>query len=107
MSSSAGAGCAPDFAVLDRGGVIDGTSDRPGAAFFRNMLDRASGNRSKSALHGYGRNEFVPCGRPARSSERAAPVAGRVPRICRPLIQSGICLVILAIGSYEMHQTRA
>lgn len=26
----------------------------------RNMLDRASGNHSKSALHGYGQNEFVP-----------------------------------------------
>ena len=47
---------------IDCGGVIDGTSsvDQLRAAIFRHMLDCASGNRSKSELHGYGQNEFVP-----------------------------------------------
>ncbi|WP_174912671.1 UxaA family hydrolase [Burkholderia diffusa] len=47
---------------IDCGGVIDGTSsvDQLGAAIFQHMLDCASGNRSKSELHGYGQNEFVP-----------------------------------------------
>ncbi|WP_442794138.1 UxaA family hydrolase [Paraburkholderia sp. HD33-4] len=44
------------------GGVIDGTAtiDQLGEAIFRRMLDCASGAASKSELHGYGQNEFVP-----------------------------------------------
>ncbi|RQR32760.1 altronate dehydratase [Burkholderia sp. Bp9143] len=47
---------------IDCGGVIDGKSsvDALGAEIFRAMLDCASGRRSKSELHGYGQNEFVP-----------------------------------------------
>ena len=42
--------------------LIDGTAtiDRFGADIFQMMLDCASGTRSKSELHGYGQNEFVP-----------------------------------------------
>lgn len=72
-------GCAPspslklatNTALWDRqeedidincGGVIDGTAsiDQLGADIFQMMLDCASGTRSKSELHGYGQNEFVP-----------------------------------------------
>ncbi|MGY4730351.1 UxaA family hydrolase [Burkholderia pyrrocinia] len=44
------------------GGVIDGTTTvaRLGDEIFRSMLDCASGGYSKSELHGYGQNEFVP-----------------------------------------------
>ncbi|SAL76770.1 altronate dehydratase [Caballeronia terrestris] len=72
-------GCAPspslklatNTALWDRqeddidincGGVIDGTAsiDQLGEAIFQMMLDCASGVASKSELHGYGQNEFVP-----------------------------------------------
>jgi altronate hydrolase len=72
-------GCAPspslklatNTALWDRqeddidincGGVIDGSAsiDELGEAIFRMMLDCASGAPSKSELHGYGQNEFVP-----------------------------------------------
>jgi len=47
---------------INCGGVIDGTAsiDQLGADIFQMMLDCASGTRSKSELHGYGQNEFVP-----------------------------------------------
>ena len=47
---------------INCGGVIDGTAsiDELGEAVFRMMLDCASGTPSKSELHGYGQNEFVP-----------------------------------------------
>jgi altronate hydrolase len=47
---------------INCGEILDGTADIEtiGARFFRMMLDCASGKRSKSELHGYGHNEFVP-----------------------------------------------
>jgi altronate hydrolase len=47
---------------INCGGVIDGTAsiDQLGDAIFRMMLDCASGVASKSEVHGYGQNEFVP-----------------------------------------------
>ena len=47
---------------LNCGGIIDGTAtiDETGEEIFRLMLDCASGKKSKSELHGYGQNEFVP-----------------------------------------------
>ncbi len=42
--------------VLDAGATIDELGER----FFRLMLDTASGRRSRSELHGYGQQEFVP-----------------------------------------------
>ncbi|MBI3369610.1 MAG: altronate dehydratase [Burkholderiales bacterium] len=47
---------------LDCGPIVDGleTVDQVGERIFRLMLDTASGKRSKSELHGYGQNEFVP-----------------------------------------------
>lgn len=44
------------------GGVLDGTHgiDELGETVFRLMLATASGQRSRSELHGYGQNEFVP-----------------------------------------------
>jgi altronate hydrolase len=47
---------------INCGGVVDGTAsiDALGEAIFRMMLDCASGTPSKSELHGYGQNEFVP-----------------------------------------------
>jgi altronate hydrolase len=47
---------------INCGGIIDGVDsvDEVGARFFRMILDTASGKRSKSELHGYGQNEFVP-----------------------------------------------
>lgn len=47
---------------LNCGTVLDGgaTIAELGAALFQLMLDTASGKRSRSELHGYGQNEFVP-----------------------------------------------
>ncbi|EGD04339.1 altronate dehydratase [Burkholderia sp. TJI49] len=42
--------------MLDGGGRIDAL----GATLFRMMLDAASGRATRSELHGYGQNEFVP-----------------------------------------------
>jgi altronate hydrolase len=47
---------------LNCGEIIDGdaTIDEVGEKIFRLMLDTASGHATKSELHGYGQNEFVP-----------------------------------------------
>lgn len=47
---------------LNCGDVLDGTVsiDTLGAALFQMMLDAASGKPTRSELHGYGQNEFVP-----------------------------------------------
>ncbi|MPW20795.1 altronate dehydratase [Paraburkholderia sp. CNPSo 3157] len=47
---------------LNCGAVIDGTRsvDELGEEIFQLMLATASGEKSKSELHGYGQNEFVP-----------------------------------------------
>ena len=47
---------------INCGEIIDGTAtiDEVGERIFRLMLDCASGQKSKSELHGYGQNEFVP-----------------------------------------------
>ncbi len=47
---------------INCGGIIDGTDTTQGLGerFFRMMLDCASGRKSKSELHGYGQQEFVP-----------------------------------------------
>ena len=47
---------------LDCGAIVEGTDtvDACGERIFRLMLDTASGRRSKSEVHGYGQNEFVP-----------------------------------------------
>lgn len=47
---------------INCGEVVDGSSDvqAMGERIFRLMLDTASGRRSKSEIHGYGQNEFVP-----------------------------------------------
>ena len=47
---------------LDCGGIVDGaeTVDEAGERIFRLMLETASGRHTKSELHGYGQNEFVP-----------------------------------------------
>jgi altronate hydrolase len=47
---------------IDCGGIVDGveTVDEAGERIFRLMLDTASGRKTKSELHGYGQNEFVP-----------------------------------------------
>jgi altronate hydrolase len=47
---------------LDCGGIVDGleTVDEAGERIFRLMLATASGRHTKSELHGYGQNEFVP-----------------------------------------------
>ena len=47
---------------INCGGILDGsaTIDEVGARFFQMILDCASGRKSKSELHGYGQNEFVP-----------------------------------------------
>jgi altronate hydrolase len=47
---------------LNCGAVIDGarTVDELGEEIFQLMLATASGEKSKSELHGYGQNEFVP-----------------------------------------------
>ncbi len=47
---------------IDCGGIVEGsdTVDAAGERIFRLMLETASGRASKSELHGYGQNEFVP-----------------------------------------------
>jgi altronate hydrolase len=47
---------------IDCGTVVDGheTVDEAGERIFRLMLATASGQQTKSELHGYGQNEFVP-----------------------------------------------
>ncbi|MBP0592206.1 altronate dehydratase [Paraburkholderia sp. LEh10] len=47
---------------LNCGEILDGTKsvDEMGQQIFELMLAAASGTRSKSELHGYGQNEFVP-----------------------------------------------
>jgi altronate hydrolase len=47
---------------INCGEIIDGTTSiqEVGERFFQMMLDCASGKKSKSELHGYGQNEFVP-----------------------------------------------
>jgi altronate hydrolase len=47
---------------LDCGGIVDGsdTVDACGERIFRLILDTASGRKTKSEVHGYGQNEFVP-----------------------------------------------
>ena len=47
---------------INCGDVIDGTSsvDAMGERIFRLMLETASGRKTKSEVHGYGQNEFVP-----------------------------------------------
>ncbi len=47
---------------INCGEIVDGTSTvaQMGERFFRLILDTASGSKSKSELHGYGQNEFVP-----------------------------------------------
>jgi altronate hydrolase len=47
---------------INCGEIVDGsaTVEQIGERFFRMMLDTASGTKTKSELHGYGQNEFVP-----------------------------------------------
>ena len=47
---------------LDCGGIVDGadTVDACGERIVRLIIDTASGRKTKSELHGYGQNEFVP-----------------------------------------------
>jgi altronate hydrolase len=47
---------------INCGGIADGTAsiEEIGAQFFQMILDTASGRKTKSELHGYGQNEFVP-----------------------------------------------
>lgn len=47
---------------LNAGEIVDGTAtvDEIGQRLFQLMLDTCSGGKSKSELHGYGQNEFVP-----------------------------------------------
>jgi altronate hydrolase len=47
---------------IDCGEVLAGTKSIPelGAIFFDMMLRTASGERSRSEMHGYGQSEFVP-----------------------------------------------
>ncbi len=47
---------------IDCGGIVEGveTVDASGERIFRLMLETASGRKTKSELHGYGQNEFVP-----------------------------------------------
>jgi altronate hydrolase len=47
---------------INCGEIVDGTStvERMGERFFRLILETASGSKTKSELHGYGQNEFVP-----------------------------------------------
>jgi altronate hydrolase len=47
---------------IDCGGIVDGseTVDEAGERIFRLMLATASGQKTKSEMHGYGQNEFVP-----------------------------------------------
>ena len=47
---------------IDCGGIVEGVDsvDAAGERIFRLILDTASGRKTKSELHGYGQNEFVP-----------------------------------------------
>jgi altronate hydrolase len=47
---------------INCGEIVDGTAtvEETGERFFRMILDSASGKKTKSELHGYGQNEFVP-----------------------------------------------
>lgn len=47
---------------INCGGVVDGTEtvQQAGERIFQMMIATASGQRSKSEIHGYGQNEFVP-----------------------------------------------
>jgi altronate hydrolase len=47
---------------IDCGGIVEGsdTIDEVGERIFRLMLATASGQKTKSEIHGYGQNEFVP-----------------------------------------------
>lgn len=47
---------------IDCGGIVEGldTVDAVGERIFQLMLQTASGTKTKSELHGYGQNEFVP-----------------------------------------------
>ena len=47
---------------IDCGGIVEGhdTVDQVGERIFQLMLATASGRSTKSELHGYGQNEFVP-----------------------------------------------
>ncbi len=47
---------------INCGEVVDGTAsiDAMGERIFRLMLETASGRKTKSEVHGYGQNEFVP-----------------------------------------------
>jgi altronate hydrolase len=47
---------------INCGGVVDGTEtvQQAGERIFQMMIDTASGRATKSELHGYGQNEFVP-----------------------------------------------
>jgi len=47
---------------INCGTIVDGTESiaEVGERIFRSMLETASGRRTKSELHGYGQNEFVP-----------------------------------------------
>ena len=47
---------------INCGEIVDGTAtiEQMGERFFGMILDAASGKKTKSELHGYGQNEFVP-----------------------------------------------
>ena len=47
---------------INCGAILDGgmTVDEAGEKIFRLMLATASGQKTKSEVHGYGQNEFVP-----------------------------------------------
>jgi altronate hydrolase len=47
---------------INCGEIVDGTAtvEQMGERFFRMILETASGKKTKSELHGYGQNEFVP-----------------------------------------------
>ncbi len=47
---------------INCGEIVDGTStvEEMGERFFRMIIETASGKKSKSEMHGYGQNEFVP-----------------------------------------------
>jgi altronate hydrolase len=51
-----------DDIELDCGAIVEGHAsvDEVGERIFRLMLDTASGRATKSEIHGYGQNEFVP-----------------------------------------------
>jgi len=47
---------------INCGDIVDGNNsiEKKGQEIFQHILDCASGKQSKSELHGYGQNEFVP-----------------------------------------------